>query len=931
MRLFTHKYENEQMLTAFLEREIAGHDGTVFIQLFSGIFDKGLLASVLGRIAAELPKAVVIGATTAGEVMDGRLCSGQIVIAAACFDATEVRTRYYPAADFESGVRAAREMVTERTNACIAFCEGLGEDSESFLEGMASVRGDTLVAGGNAGDDLTFTRTYIMSGTTIYDKGVVIAALESDVLQVHNAYSLHWTPVGKELTVTRADKNVVYEIDGRPVSERYAHYLGPETVERVPAGAIEFPLVREEDGVFVARAPVATSADGGFVYAGHFKAGDRVRFAIGNVEEVLNHATDIRDAVARRPAEATFIYSCSVRKLFLQEQLNYEFGLIDEVAPTAGFFTYGEFYHSDTRNQLLNVTTTTLSLSESERPAPREFVKEREYRHTMLKSLTHLVNVTQSELDENIAFLDQYKMVLDESSIVSKTDARGFITYVNDAFCEISGYRREELIGQDHNIVRHPDTPPALFKNLWETIRSGKVWKETFKNMAKDGSEYYVKSVIAPIFDDEGRIVEYIAARMDVTDLVLQERIILRQRTDDVTGLLNRTALLGDLESGPPQRTLALLNIDRFSEINDYFGYEIGNDILKLFGAHLAEEFADAGLYRISADEFAIICRGDHGDESWRERVIDHVVNIEKKRFHIEDYDISVDISCGVAAAESSEVYKLAHIALKEAKVKHQKVVFFNENTNLSETIRNNILMIEKIKSAIENDRIVPYFQGIADNRTRQITKYESLIRLIDGDGSVLTPFWFLEHAKKAKLYGTLTRIMIAKTFEICAPLSCEFSLNMTLQDILSEKTRRYLMETLKRTGAGEQLIIEIVESEGIENFEEVEAFFRELRSFGCKIAIDDFGTGYSNFSYLTKLDVDYIKIDGSLIKKIISDEDYLFTVESILHFARKKGIRTVAEFVEDEATVEKLLELGVDYSQGYYFSVPSPDLSPGV
>ena len=101
------------------------------------------------------------------------------------------------------------------------------------------------------------------------------------------------------------------------------------------------------------------------------------------------------------------------------------------------------------------------------------------------KALTHLINVTQHELDENITFLDQYKMVLDESSIVSKTDDKGIITYVNEAFCEISGYSRDELMGKNHNIVRHPDNSPEIFKDLWDTIRSGKVWKNTFKNFSK--------------------------------------------------------------------------------------------------------------------------------------------------------------------------------------------------------------------------------------------------------------------------------------------------------------------------------------------------------------------------------------------------------------------------------------------------------------
>jgi hypothetical protein len=182
--------------------------------------------------------------------------------------------------------------------------------------------------------------------------------------------------------------------------------LGAETVERIPASAIEFPLVKIEDNVSIARSLIAQSDDGGFIYAGHFHNGDQVRFAIGNVEEVLNRAVDIQASIASFPVEATYIYSCSVRKLFLQEQLNYEFGLINEIAPCAGFFTYGEFFHTSVDNQLLNITTTTLSLSESQHISTAiEPTNTNPHHYSMLKSLTHLVNITQEELDETIQTL----------------------------------------------------------------------------------------------------------------------------------------------------------------------------------------------------------------------------------------------------------------------------------------------------------------------------------------------------------------------------------------------------------------------------------------------------------------------------------------------------------------------------------------------
>lgn len=523
----------------------------------------------------------------------------------------------------------------------------------------------------------------------------------------------------------------------------------------------------------------------------------------------------------------------------------------------------------------------------------------------------------------DLKILDQYKTVLDESSIVSKTDINGIITYVNDAFCDISGYSRDELIGKSHNIIRHPDNTDEFFCDLWETIKSGKIWKNTFKNLAKNGKEYYVKSVVVPIFGEDGNISEFIASRVDVSELILKEQIIERQLRDELTGLKNRTALMSDLEKINQKIALVILNIDRFSTINDYFGYEIGDALLKSFAEYMGELAVGHEFYRISGDEFVYICDKQELDKMFRVRVSEMINNLEVYKFKISTYDISVNVTGGVAYAEKSDVYNMAHMALKEAKELGEKVVIYNDYTTLREKTHNNIIYMDKIKSAIEDNRIIPYFQGIVNNKTRKIEKYEALIRLIDSDGTVLSPYLFLEHAKKSKLYEKLTYSMIKNVFDCFEGLPYEVSINLSLQDILCVHLRDFIYQKLSMSPLSKRLVFEIVESEGIEKFDEVTSFIHRIKTFGCKIAIDDFGTGYSNFHYLSKLDIDYIKIDGSLIQNINTDPNRLLTVESILFFAQKKGIQTIAEFVEDEAIFSTLVDLDVDYSQGYLFSTP--------
>ena len=542
-----------------------------------------------------------------------------------------------------------------------------------------------------------------------------------------------------------------------------------------------------------------------------------------------------------------------------------------------------------------------------------------------MNSSTNLVEVLQENFKVINNDLNQYKLILDTSAIVSKTDLQGAITYVNDEFCKASGYTREELIGKKHSIIKHPDTSKEVFKKMWETIENKNIWSSTIKNRRKTGESYYVKTVIMPLLDESEKIVEYIAARTDVTELIKKDRIIQEHFVDELTGLKTRTALLDDLQIKPNSyASLILINIDRFSDINDYFGYETGDELLKVFANKLQNDHNTA--YRISGDEFALLCEHELNDDR-RDEVSSMLIDLETSEYQLFEESISIFLSCGVSYSRKSELYKLAHIALKKNRNSNEAVTYYNDNKDLEDKVKENLDVILRIKEGLKHDRFIPFFQGIVDNKTKKIVKYESLIRLKCDDGKVESPFFFLEHAKKSKLYTKLTQVMIEKTFEKFANLEYEFSINLLLQDIESPKVMKCLVDHLEKYQCGKRVVWEIVESEGIYNFDLVSQFITLVKSYGCKVAIDDFGTGYSNFSYLAKLDIDYIKIDGSLIKDIDTDLVQMATVESILHFARKVGIKTIAEYVENEIIYNHLCSLGVNFSQGYYFSKPQEEL----
>ena len=531
------------------------------------------------------------------------------------------------------------------------------------------------------------------------------------------------------------------------------------------------------------------------------------------------------------------------------------------------------------------------------------------------------------ELKENLALLKSYQIALDKSSMVSISDEQGTITYANENFYTISGYTKEEVIGKKHNILRHSDIKKDIFKELWKTIKDKKVWHGIIKNRGKNG-DYWIDATIVPIVDSNGNIKEYMGVRHDITKII-EHQDTLKQlaNTDLLTGFGNRNKLNFDIENSTCP-ALALINIDDFSTYNDFYGHTIGDEILVSFANLINKNNCDDFflLYRLQGDEFALF-----NPNSTKKDFLNHLEellqNIKITSIVLSNNEIiQPNVTTALSFEEASFLLQTVDMAYAIAKIENKDILIYSDDISLSSTYKRNIFWSKKIKNAISLGKIVPYFQPIVNNQNQLFEKYESLVRLIEEDGQVVSPYFFLEISKKTKQYSSITKIMIEKSFEYFQNKSCEFSINLTMEDIVNEEMNSFIFELLKKYQIGSRVVFEIVESESIQNYEEVSEFIKKLKSFGCKIAIDDFGSGYSNFEYILKLNVDYLKIDGSLIKNITTDPNAKIVVSTIVDFAKKLGIKTIAEFVENEAIFKVMKELGIDYSQGYYFQAPQSD-----
>jgi len=407
-----------------------------------------------------------------------------------------------------------------------------------------------------------------------------------------------------------------------------------------------------------------------------------------------------------------------------------------------------------------------------------------------------------------------------------------------------------------------------------------------------------------------------------------KRRLLIEQSTDSLTGLPNRVKLLSDINKSPSP-SLMILDINNFKSINNLYGLEAGDKLLYSFAKYTQKYINDnCQLYRISGDRFAILCSQFNPKEETTVNIEQVLKNIQNHCYHIDNIDISLTLTAGINRNKKEFLIPKAEQALQKAK-DNNKEYFIAENTNDDADIhKENLLWAQKISTALAEDRIVPYFQLIMHNQTGKKSKFEALVRIIDEDNKIISPFYFLEAAKSTRQYASLTKIMIEKTFSVIENKEIEASINFTVEDIRDNFTIKFFKEKLNEYQVANQITVELTESEGIENYAEIAEFIHEIKQLGCRVAIDDFGTGYSNFTHLIHLNVDYLKIDGSIIKNIIRDKNAEIVTKTLVQFSKQLGIETVAEFVDSKEIFDKVKELGIDYSQGNYLAEPKREIN---
>lgn len=814
-----------------LESEVFEDSDRLLIQVFCAENDRDFITRLQKIFQKYFPKAVLVGSTTDGAIDGSRVYPESVsVVNLTYFETASLRSDLLGGEECRHdskrcGYELMERICTPDTQAVITFSDGITTNGEEFLNGCSEYDSEILVAGGMAGDGGKIVRTFVFDKERVVSEGSVGVSLNSKELFVTNYYSFDWLPVGKKMKVTKSYKNRVYEIDGERVVDIYAKYLGNDVAEKLPKIGIEFPLLFEKDGVLIGRAVVSKHDDGSLTFAGNIEEGTTVRFGVGNIGVVLRnssyHMQKFLDRL-KREAEAIFVYSCMARRRFFEEAIEHELSMLERVGKVSGFFTYGEFYHNQNKNQFLNETMTILALSESSKEP----------------------NVDMSIVEE----------VEDSIEVTAEQALAYLVNKISDELSELNEQLQEKIEEKTQFIYKQ-----AYF--------------------------------------------------------------------DRLTNLPNRLSLIHDI-SRFVGSTLFLINVDDFSSINDFFGDVAGDQILKQLSGLLRENIEEQNkIYKLPSDEFAIIAPLQHSKstiENFAKKIISLV---EERQFDVGNEE-KIYIGVTVAAAyvnQKGSGLRNADMALKLARKENKKFLLFKEDLELARQYEENMKKIQLIKESLRGGGVIPYFQPIVDTRTKEIIKYEALVRLRGQEGVIHPPAFFLETSEKLRFYPTIMREMIEKTFDTARRRGIEFSINLSYDDLLDEEFQHYFFEKIKEHGVGERVTVEILENQAIDYETYVQNFVEKMHAIGGKIAIDDFGSGYANFKHITHIECDYLKIDGSLVKDLDKDRDARLIVETIIVFAKKLGKKTVAEFVHSEKIFKIVQELGIDFAQGYYLGKPSP------
>lgn len=448
------------------------------------------------------------------------------------------------------------------------------------------------------------------------------------------------------------------------------------------------------------------------------------------------------------------------------------------------------------------------------------------------------------------------------------------------------------------------------------------VWQGEIKNRHANGSVLEQWVSVNQVRDDNGHIHHYTAIYTDLTELnKTQAENLYLANTDPLSGLSSKSLLAEELKS-PGMKSLLIVGIDGLRYLNDAYGFDVCDELIRSTARIIQSQVVADCYVGGGPGKFVLLFK----------RPVDLYEVADKLRMHFRHHqvstaDVSVFVSLSFGGARGrTDLLRLGVTALRQSRESGDLKCIVLEQDAIAAESQQHLLFVEAnniIHSAVNQQLIVPYFQGIHDNRLGVVTHYEALARIHYND-QVLTPYSFIDAAKVAGMLPLITRQMAQQAFKVMKYHGYTFSLNITEYDLNAQYLQRFLSELCQQHQiAPQRVILEVLEGISSSGKDSHLKQLKALKQAGFKLAIDDFGTEHSNFERVLDLEVDYLKIDARYIKQIHTDTKSYEIVKALSYFCRNSGIKCIAEFVHSVEVQQCLLSLGLDYSQGFLFSRP--------
>ncbi len=564
-----------------------------------------------------------------------------------------------------------------------------------------------------------------------------------------------------------------------------------------------------------------------------------------------------------------------------------------------------------------------------------------------------VVDITERKQAEEALFQEKERAEVTLHCIgdaVITTDTGAAVTYLNPVAERLTGWSLEEAKGQPLPLVFRiidEESRKTVPDPVQRCLREGRVTglPEHTLLVSRLGEEHAIDDSAAPIHDRAGGVLGAVLVFHDVSETRRLSRQLQHDAAHDaLTGLVNRREFERRLERAVAsarrhgfEHALCYFDLDQFKLVNDTAGHAAGDALLKQVKGLLAGKFRDRDtLARLGGDEFALLLDNCRLDEACRIAEI-IVATFREWRFPWKNRTFHVGASAGVAAIgrgseSAAQALSQADVACYTAKEYGRNRVHVYRGDGVKPSSHHaRMILAATLNDALNENRFRLFAQPIVPLAGEAgPARNEVLLRLQDDTGGIISPESFIPAAERYGMMARIDRWVIENALRACAATGgacagAELSLNLSGDSLSSDDLADFVLQAFRTNGIRPEAICFEVTETAIRNLDNALKFIGEMRGHGCRVALDDFGSGQSSFHYLRTLPADYLKIDGAFVRNINEDEQNEAVVAAINEVGHKLGIATIAEYVQDLPTAERLRRIGVDYGQGHAFGTPAP------